>query len=134
MDSFGNLYGATSDSGVSGGGTVFELSALGDTWTYKLLYSFSGSSGCGPFATLTMDAAGNLYGTTRCDGVNHFGSVFKLTNTGNGWIYHSLYDFTGRVDGGNPTGKVTIDTDGNLYGTATNGGSLDYGVVWMIKP
>ena len=42
FDSTGNLYGTTSDGGSGGGGTVFELSPSGDTWTFKLLYSFSG--------------------------------------------------------------------------------------------
>ena len=130
-----NLYGATSDGGMGGGGTVFELSPSGDTWTFKLLYSFSGPPGqqCGPRATLTMDTAGNLYGTTYCDGAT-FGSVFKLTNTGNGWTYTSLHDFTGGNDGANPISNVTIDTNGNLYGTASKGGSLSDGVVWQITP
>ena len=50
FDSAGNLYGTTSAGGSGGGGTVFELSPSGDTWTFKLLYSFSGPivrwSGC----------------------------------------------------------------------------------------
>src|SRR6202008_2672232 len=82
MDSSGNLYGATSDGGSAGGGTVFELIRSESTYTYKLLFSFSGQAqrGCGPRGTLTLDA-GNLYGTTYCDGVNNQGSVFTLTNT-----------------------------------------------------
>ena len=47
------------------------------------------------------------------------GNVFKLTNTQNGWEYTSLYDFTGGADGAYPVSNVTIDTDGNLYGTAS---------------
>ena len=46
-----------------------------------------------------MDAAGNLYDTTECDGANNVGNVFKLTKTGSGWTYTSLYDFTGGNDG-----------------------------------
>ena len=100
FDSAGNLYGTTIDGGSGGGGTVFELSPSGDTWTFKLLYSFSGQGDCGPGATLTMDGAGNLYGTTYCDGIYNNGSVFKLSNTQNGWVYTSLHDFTGGTDGG----------------------------------
>ena len=85
--------------GSGGAGTVFELSPSGDTWTFKLLYSFSGRTWCGPVATLTMDGAGNLYGTTHCDGIYNGGSVFKLSNTENGWVYTSLHDFTGGTDG-----------------------------------
>ncbi len=142
-DSSGNLYGSTTADGVAGGGTIFELSPAGDTWTFKLLYNFSGveHSNCGPFANLTLDAAGNLYGTTRCDGANGLGNVFKLTNTPNGWVYTSLYDLTGGSDGSYPYSNVTFDENGNLYGTAYDGGNFGgscgqygCGVVWMIKP
>jgi uncharacterized repeat protein (TIGR03803 family) len=80
-----------------------------------------------------MGAAGNLYGTTLCDGANRQGNVFKLTKSGNGWSYTSLYDFTGGADAGSPYSNVTVDTDGStLYGTAL-GGNGSEGVVWMIK-
>jgi uncharacterized repeat protein (TIGR03803 family) len=153
LDSVGtNLYGTTSDGGSGGGGTIFELSPSGDTWTFRLLYSFSGTPGraCGPRGTLTMDTAGNLYGTTygsppnpiyNC-GANNFGNVFKLTKVENSWVYSSLHDFTGGDDGAAPISNVTFDTSGNLYGTASTGGYLLYpcagppgcGVVWMIAP
>ncbi len=143
FDGSGNLYGATSDGGSGGGGTVFELSPSGDSWTFKLLYSFNGPQGiaCGPWGTLALDAAGNLYGTTNCDGGYTFGSVFKLTNTGNGWLYSSLHDFSGYSDGAIPFSNVTFDTNGNLYGTAYYGGTfggncgdIGCGTVWMITP
>jgi uncharacterized repeat protein (TIGR03803 family) len=135
LDNAGNFYGSTTTGGPAGGGTVFELSRSGNGYTFNLLYSFSGPPGgiCGPYASLTMDAAGSLYGTTLCDGANQKGNVFKLTNTGNGWTYTSLYDFTGGADSDGPISNVTIDSDGTLYGTA-GGGNGDYGVVWMIKP
>jgi len=143
FDSAGNLYGTTQGGGSGGGGTVFELSPSGDTWTFKVLYSFNGwSSYCGPVATLTMDGAGNLYGTTICDGIYQYqgGNIFKLSNTENGWVYTSLHDFTVGTDGGWPVSNVSIDTDGTLYGTAQAGGDMNCGngsgcgVVWMIKP
>ncbi len=81
-----------------------------------------------------MDAAGNLYGTTYADGAYQRGNVFKLTNTGNGWVYTSLYDFMGGNDGWGSYGSVTIDTDGTLYGTTLLGGAQNVGTVWMIKP
>ena len=81
-----------------------------------------------------MDNAGSLYGTTYCDGPISQGNVFKLTNTGNGWNYVSLHDFSGRSDGRLPISNVTIGPDGTLYGTTMFGGATDLGVVWMIKP
>jgi uncharacterized repeat protein (TIGR03803 family) len=132
FDSSGNLYGTTLN------GTVFELSPSGDTWTFKLIYTFSGSGDS--YATLSMDGAGNLYGTTSSGGIYGQGNVFKLSNTENGWGYTSLHDFTGGADGAFTTSNVAIDSDGTFYGIAFEGGDLNRcdgsgcGVVWMIKP
>ena len=82
--------------------------------------------------------AGNLYGTTYCDGANNLGNVFKLTRSGNSWAYTSLHDFTGGSDGANPISNVGFDANGNLYGTASVGGTGcrygNCGVVWEIMP
>ena len=139
FDSSGNLYGTTSAGGAGGGGTVFELSPSAGGWTFKVLYSFSG--GGGPAAALTMDAVGNLYGTTYGDGAYRAGNVFKLTPSNGSWTYTSLYDFTGGSDGGLPESGVVFDAAGNLYGTTTGGGNAGgpcgrqgCGVVWEITP
>ena len=135
-DKSGNLYGATADGGLLGGGTIFELSPSGDTWTFTTIYSLYGTpgQGCGPLAALAMDSADNLYGTTYCQGAYDSGNVFKLTNTGDGWVYTSLYDFMNEADGGFPSGGVTLDGNGTLYGTASGGGTMGNGTVWMITP
>src|SRR5271157_2874864 len=134
IDQSGNLYGSSSDGGTGGGGTVFELTPSGGSWTYNLIYSFTGGTRCGPWATLSMDGAGNLYGTTVCDGANNDGNVFELTPSSGSWTYSSLYDFTGGTDGKRPYGNVTFDGAGNIYGTASRGGTHDAGVVWEITP
>jgi uncharacterized repeat protein (TIGR03803 family) len=137
LDQSGNLYGATTDGGTGGGGTIFELSASGSGWTYSVLYGIPGSSGnqCGPGWALAMDGEGNLYDTTQCDGAYSLGNVFKLTNTGNSWTYTSLHDFTGiDNDGEYPASSVTLDANGHLYGTAKYGGTQGRGIVWEITP
>jgi len=131
-DQAGNLYGTTFTAGANGGGTVYEFSPSNGGWTLTTLYSFSG--GGGPYAVLTMDAAGNLYGTTLLDGAYGQGNVFKLTPSNGSWTYTSLHDFTGGSDGGQPFGQVTLDANGNLYGTASIGGASNKGVVWEITP
>jgi uncharacterized repeat protein (TIGR03803 family) len=134
LDNAGNLYGSTIAYGPNGGGTVFELSA--GNWNFQVLYGLSGNGG--PEEALTMDAAGNLYGTTYQDGAHNKGSVFKLTPSGGGWTYTDLYDFTGGSDGEEPISNVVIDAQGNLYGTASHGGSdacyQGCGTVWEITP
>jgi len=134
VDASGNLYGTTNGGMGSYGGTVFELSPSNGNWTYTLIYSFTSASlGCGPLGNLTMDGAGNLYGTTLCDGTNKAGSVFKLTRSNGGWTETDLYDFSG-PDGANPWGGVTLDSHGNLFGTTAYGGTYSCGVAYEITP
>jgi uncharacterized repeat protein (TIGR03803 family) len=135
FDPSGNLYGTT----WYRGGTVFELTPSGDSWAYGLVYRFvlghtQGYGPYGPAAGVVMDSSGNLYGTTESDGAYGFGSVFKLTPSENGWIYTALHDFSGGADGLYPVAGVTLDANGNLYGTAGGGGAYGYGVVWEITP
>ncbi|HZL67993.1 MAG TPA: choice-of-anchor tandem repeat GloVer-containing protein [Candidatus Limnocylindrales bacterium] len=133
-DPQGNLYGTDRRNGPNGGGTVFELTKLsGGGFSFRVLYAFSGMPG-GPMAGLTMDSAGNLYGTTYQNGAHNYGSVFKLTKAGSGWTYSDLYDFTGGSDGAYVMSTVTIDANGNLYGTASEGGTYANGVIWKITP
>jgi uncharacterized repeat protein (TIGR03803 family) len=137
FDSAGNLYGTTETGGAGGGGTAFELTSSGGQWTFHLLFGFTapgqGQSLPGPHASLAMDAAGNLYGTTMYDGAAGHGAIFKLTFSGGGWNYTSLHDFTGGTDGGEPTSNVVFDSQGNLYGTASAAGTGE-GVAWQIVP
>ena len=57
----------------------------------------------GPQRSLTMDAAGNLYGTTYSDGTHGYGSVFKVAAQQDGiWLLTDLRDFTGVDDGRSP--------------------------------
>jgi len=130
MDQQGNLYGATND-GPGGTGTVFELQPSGDTWTYSLLVVLPGSGFSGPTAAPTMDAAGNLYGTTYETGLD--GTVFKLTPSGGGWTYTDLHDFNGQ-DGSLPIGTVLLDAQGNIYGTTSARSNSNYGEVWELTP
>ena len=137
-----NLIGTTSQGGTGGGGTVFEYSAPNGTFT--TLYSFTGPNqpGAGPTATLLMDAAGNLYGTTNLEGAHQQGSVFKLSQSNGVWSLTTLHDFTGGADGGQPFGQLTMDASGNIYGTTTVGGNtvgscyqnLGCGVIFEITP
>jgi uncharacterized repeat protein (TIGR03803 family) len=75
-DVAGNLYGTTAKGGAFGLGTVFKVNASGGL---SVLHSFTGGAdGANPYTALTLDAAGNLYGTTANGGASGFGIVFKL--------------------------------------------------------
>ena len=98
--------------------------AAGAGGTVNVIYSFAGDED-GEYADtdLETDSAGNIYGTTVLGGDFGGGTVFQLSPTPNGWVHTVLYSFTGGADGGEPYKGVTLDRDGNLYGTAVTGGS-----------
>ncbi len=82
FDAAGNIYGTTVYGGTFDQGTVFELVRVGKTgYSYKekVLWSFNGTDGAYPYASLTLDGAGNLYGTTVSGGSNGYGVVFEIT-------------------------------------------------------
>jgi uncharacterized repeat protein (TIGR03803 family) len=97
--------------------------------TENILYNFHMTShGQYPSGGLISDSAGNLYGTTEYGGAYDSGAVFMLSpNTSGGWTETILYSFKGSVggakDGWNPTGALTFDSAGNLYGSTTWGGN-----------
>ncbi len=134
FDPAGNLYGTTYSGGASGSGSVYMLSPVaGGGWTDTVLYSFTGGTdGSQPYyAGVTLDAAGNLYGTTYhggnlagCGGTG-CGVVFKLSpGSGGSWEESVLYTFKGGKDGSFPRAGVIFDAGGNLYGTTSEGGNL----------
>jgi len=103
---------------------VFALSlAAATATTTNVIFSFSEDDGEYADTDLETDDAGNIYGTTVLGGDFASGTVFKLSPTLNGWVQTVLYSFTSGADGGEPYKGVTLDREGNLYGTAVAGGS-----------
>ena len=130
-DREGNLYGTTvggggTGCGGAGCGTVFKILPDGNE---NVLYSFSGSDGASPEASLIADEAGNLYGTTREGGTTGLGTVFELLRPGTpggAWTEIVLRSFAGEFGGGDgawPEGSLIRANNGNLYGTTPNGGT-----------
>ena len=129
MDAAGNLYGGTLGA-QNTEASVFELSRSGNSWQLTVLHSFTSGLAC--WGNLVLDSSGNLYGTTYSLGTHGMGNIFKLSPSGGGWTYTDLYDFSNNGDGENPTGDLTIDSSGNIYGT--NLGENGHGVVWELTP
>ena len=104
--------------------------------TLTVLHTFSGGGqdGGDPLAGVTMDAAGNLYGTTYGGGANGEGAVYKLAHKGSGWELSPLYNFAHGNGGYAPVAGITIGSDGNLYGTASKGGQFGAGTVYKLSP
>jgi len=139
MDGSGNLYGTTISGGISNnGGTVFELQHTASGWKEKVLHSFgNGTDGSTPQCILTLDASGNVYGTTVLGGTRGSGIVFELQHTLAGWKEKVVFDFSSDTTGYSgigPVGGVIFDTSGNLYGTTEFGGSTLWGNVYELSP
>jgi hypothetical protein len=138
MDGAGNLYGTNLDGGNNDQGYVFELSpGSGGTWSLTHLHDFSGTDGAAPYATVIMDQAGHLYGTTNLGGSSTkctagCGVVFQLTNNSGVWTETVLHNFSGQ-EGSNPQAALLMDAAGNLYGTAGNGGVRNFGAVFELS-
>ncbi len=123
----GNFYGTTYQGGSSGEGAVFQMTPAGSA---TLLYSFTnGVDGSYPSAGLIEGSDGSFYGTAILGGTNNHGSVFKISSAG---ALTPLYSFTGGLDGATPESQLVQGAPGVFYGTTTNGGSNNFGVVFKI--
>ncbi len=148
----------------SGGGTAFELTPgdPGKPWNENLTFLFptcysnpSDGDYCGPStqpeSKLIWDRSGNLYGTTQIGGAIDncndqkgiyligCGAVFQLVppaTSGGAWTENVLYQFGGGsyIDGQFPLADLVLDAKGNLYGTASAGGSNSLGTVFELSP
>jgi uncharacterized repeat protein (TIGR03803 family) len=138
----GTFYGTTFLGGSSNHGSVFKLAPSGSSWVLTPLYDFAGGSdGACPWSRVIFGPDGSLYGATTaaafpCSGSNGYGTVFKLRPPATAcrtalcpWTQTILYAFGGD-DGYVPTGDLTFDSAGNLYGTTRNGGQDGVGTVY----
>lgn len=140
IDKNGNLYGTTYNSGTDQKGTVYEISPTADGgWTEKVLWSFAGSPDDGgqPWAGVTIDPKGNLFGTTYTGGLG-LGTVFELMPQSDGsWTEKIICSFASvGVYGSQPTAGLVLDKSGNLYGTTPFNGPPNgpYGTVFELSP
>jgi len=132
IDTAGNVYGTTLLGGVYGNGTVFQVTPAG---VERVIYSFvGGSDAVNPAAGVTLDAEGNLYGTTSFGGAHGVGAIYKLSPSGSTWTESVLYSFKGLKDGENPVGGLILDAAGNLYGGTFDGGDNGGGTVYELLP
>lgn len=148
QDSAGNLYGVVPSWEF---GPIFTLQKTNSGWAYSEFLP-ANEHGCtpGPIGydwpiNLTIDAAGNLYGTgtggtqilgvsgkkAPGDGTCFYNYIFKARYS-NGWQYQDL-DFLNNTyfESG---GSLAVDTSGNLYGTTSNCGANNAGTVWQVSP
>jgi uncharacterized repeat protein (TIGR03803 family) len=103
--------------------------------TFSVLYDFGSNSGDPSrpaySGIIAQGRDGNLYSTAPAGGTC-CGALFQITPAGNLKVIHN---FTGSSnDGAFPQGGLTLGTDGNLYGTTYEGGSVTAGAVFKVTP
>lgn len=152
LDPSGNLYGTTVQGGANNRGSVFELIKGATGYSEQLIYSFSAvtyignfiflnNDGANPRAGLVMDNAGNLYGTAMQGGAYGSGTIFELVESSSGYTEVTLHAFSAynsandtNYDGFYPQDSLYLDTFGDLFGTAQDGGATGNGTTFEFIP
>ncbi len=136
----GNFYATTAGGGNPfQDGTVFKITLAGTLTTLHLFDGINANfvlgDGYSPTGSLVQGTDGNFYGTTESGpvGASCCGTVFKITPGG---TLTTLHEFQGYpTDGSFPYQAGLVQgTDGNLYGTTSQGGANDRGTVFKITP
>jgi uncharacterized repeat protein (TIGR03803 family)/VCBS repeat-containing protein len=127
----GNLYGTTAEGGnlQFSGGTVFKMALDG---TFTSLHTFTEDEGVSPRGSLVEGDDGNFYGTTSGaagSSIPILGTLFRISPTGDVTVLHH---FQG-PDGAHPLGGLVQGSDGHFYGTTTDGGENNFGVVFRLR-
>jgi hypothetical protein len=133
MDAAGDIYGTLIIDGPKQCGSIFQLSPNGHGgWTEKNLHTLNPVEGCNPYAVVFDPVSGNVYGAAPAQGNSGYGTVFELIPSQGTWTFNVIYYFQGRADGSSPNWILTVDSSGNLYGTAQKAGIYGEGTVFKL--
>jgi uncharacterized repeat protein (TIGR03803 family) len=117
----GNFYGTTFQDS-----TVYRYSL---SQGYSVIYQFNQTQGQGVFASLIQGTDGNLYGVAESGGANDCGTIFRLTTSG---VPLGYYSFPCGGGGLYPVAALVQASDGNFYGTTSEGGLENYGTIFKL--
>ncbi len=128
----GNYYGTTYQGGKNNAGVVFEVTPAGKLGD---IYNFCATTNCtdgaNPWSALALGSDGNFYGTTNIGGTSNRGTIFKMTIGGQITTLYSFCPTKVCLDGEYPVGLVQA-SNGNFYGTTSNGGTHSVGTIFEI--
>jgi uncharacterized repeat protein (TIGR03803 family) len=147
----GDFYGTTQGGGNNpnclsvgfiGCGTVFKITPDGELTTLYIFCSLPNCTDGGlPYAALIQAADGDLYGTTQYGGANDgcelgCGTVFKITLSGKLTTLHNFCSQPECAEGSAPVAPLIQGTNGDFYGTTSQGGTIfgGGGTVFEMTP
>jgi uncharacterized repeat protein (TIGR03803 family) len=131
MDSYGNLYGTTSEGGVNGYGTVFELNKA-SAWAETIVHNFENlSDGATPYTGLIRGPSGSLLGAATDGGTQGGGTVFQLTSSAGRWSFSVLTSIPGWGISGSFR-NLTFDGVDTIYATTHCDGAENSGTVYKL--
>jgi uncharacterized repeat protein (TIGR03803 family) len=125
----GNFYGSTlygpetPPNVFNGYGTVFKFTPAGALTT---LYSFTGAGDGGNPGKVVQGSDNNFYGVASFPTI---GTVFKITPAGQRSTLFSLQGANGT-----DSSRLTLSTDGDVYGTTPDAGIPKAGSIFRINP
>ncbi len=127
FDQAGNLYGTTWLGGDQNLGSIYELMPSGGSWQETILHSFPSSGFVSPYAGVTLDQAGNLYGGTAANGSANRETIYGLSPA------NGRFTTLNRI-GNSVLADLTFDSAGNLYGTFSSDTFSECGEVFELSP
>ena len=130
LSSNGKLFGMTSYGGTNNQGVIFDYNDATNTYTKKIDFNFS-PNGSLPTGNLTQFPNGKFYGMAS-GGNNNLGILFEYDPSTN--VYSKKIDFAGLVNGAQPFGSLTFNSNFKLYGMTYKGGINDAGVLFEYDP
>ncbi len=134
------FYGTTPNGGTNNGGTVFSITSTGTLTTLASLCPKKNKSGVCPHGNYVHSGlalhpkTGNFYGTTVLGGAYNYGSIFKITPSGQVTTLHSFCATAGCPDGKLAYAPLRQGNKAVLYGTTYQGGGYGFGTIFKILP
>ena len=127
----GQLYGMTYKGGTNNRGVIFEYHPSTSSFI-KVLDFDRAINGSSPFGSLMEAANGKLYAMTWKGGINNKGAIFEYNPSND--IYINIFSFDDTTSGKWPYGSLMEASNGNFYGTTTQGGANNKGVLFEFNP
>lgn len=120
------FWGMTRVGGEFNAGTIFKTDENGNTQSVE--YSFTQNEGKHPNSNRLCQANnGKFYGMSTEGGADRFGVLFEYDPITK--VYIKMVDF-GTTNGAYPYGGLLLASNGKLYGTASQGGAIGYGILF----